>query len=318
MQVIEENTNIKLQPSVAAIGFFDGVHLGHKFLINQVKEEAESRGLKSAVITFPLHPSKVINPNRHIDHITLCDEKLELIEETRIDYCFLLNFSKELSQYSAKDFMRLILRDRFNVKVLVIGYDHRFGHNRADGFDQYVDYGKELGIEVLKAKALTRENTEAISSSLVRSAITEGDISLVNSYLGYSYFLNGTVIHGKQLGRTIGFPTANIQVLNGDKMVPKNGVYAVKVKIDGDPKCYWGMLNIGHRPTINNGCNRSIEVNILDFNRDIYREKIRLIFLDRLRAEVRFESIDKLVEQLHADEKNVRGMIGANYNCNCK
>lgn len=310
MHIIDKQLDKKTEACVATIGFFDGVHLGHRFLLEQVKEEARKRNLKSAVITFPLHPGKVINPNRHIDHLTLKDEKIELLSETGVDYCFLLNFSKELSMFSAKEFMSEILKKRFNVDTLVIGYDHRFGHNRADGFDQYVAYGKELGIKVLQSEAYTDlEVGETISSSVIRQGIEDGAVGLVNKLLGYSYFVNGTVIHGKELGRTIGFPTANIQVVNGDKMVPKDGVYAVRVAIEGDNEKYWGMLNIGHRPTINNGCNRSIEVNIFDFNKDIYDREIRLSFVQRLRAEVRFESIDKLVEQLHKDEATVRTVM---------
>lgn len=311
MQIIDIESNIKPDANVATIGFFDGVHLGHQFLINQVKEIAEMRGLKSSVLTFLIHPRKVIAPNKPVHQITLCDEKLEQLEKTGLDYCFLLNFSKELSELSARKFMQEVLLKRFNVKILVIGYDHRFGHNRSDGFEQYVSYGKELGIEVIQAKEYKMSKKD-ISSSTIRKALSIGDIDIVNCCLGYSYYINGTVITGKQIGRTIGFPTANIQVVNGDKIIPANGVYAVKVKVEDDDKCYWGMLNIGHRPTINNGCNRSIEVNILDFSRDIYKKKIRLMFIKHLRPEIKFESLEKLVEALHKDEANVRKLKSSN------
>lgn len=319
MQIIDLSLNILPEPCVASIGFFDGVHLGHQFLINQVKYEANKRGLKSAVITFPMHPGKVINPTKHIDQLTLADEKFELLEKSGLDYCFLLEFSHNLAQYSAQEFMAKILFATFNVRTLVIGHDHRFGYNRKDGFEQYVEYGKDLGIEVLQAEAFTDEvDGETISSSNIREAIQLGHINLANKQLGYSYFLNGVVVDGKKLGRTIGFPTANIQVSNQDKMVPNDGVYAVKVNIEGDNKCYWGMLNIGLRPTVNNGSNRSIEVNILDFNQDIYRKKIRVIFLKWLRPEIKFDSLDALVDEMKNDEATVRSIMHQEYTCNCK
>lgn len=316
MQIIKETEGLQLDANVATIGFFDGVHIGHRFLLEQVKHEALKRGLSSSVITFPTHPGKIVNPNRHIDHITLSAEKIELLQELELDYCFLLQFSKELSRYSAKEFMRSVLKDKFNVHVLVIGYDHRFGYNREDGFNEYVAYGKELGIELIQAREYRGDEGALVSSSYIRDEIRSGNIEEVNGQLGYPYFLNGEVIHGKKLGRTIGFPTANIQVLNGDKMVPKDGVYAVKVHIEGDEKSYGGMLNIGHRPTINNGCNRSIEVHILDFSGDIYGKKMRLTFLKRMRSEVKFETIEGLVNQLNKDECAVRAFLN-NTMCNC-
>ncbi|EGJ70699.1 riboflavin biosynthesis protein RibF [Bacteroides coprosuis DSM 18011] len=308
MQIIDKKSNTIPSPCVASIGFFDGVHKGHYYLIKQVLAEANRRDLKSALLTFPIHPAKVMRPDTVMEHLTIRDEKLELLAKTSVDYCFLIDFTKELSQLTAREFMQFILKDKYNVKVLVIGYDHRFGHNREEGFEDYCRYGKELGIEVIQAKAFYDDSVD-VSSSYIRKAIDAGDVLLAEQYLGYPYFLEGKVIQGKQLGRTIGFPTANVNVSSPDKLIPKDGVYAVKVLVEDNQEEYWGMLNIGHRPTVDDGPNRSIEVNILDFNKDIYNKSIRLLFKHRLRDEVKFSSIDKLVEQLHRDEESVRKLI---------
>lgn len=307
MQIIDKYSNSTVYPCVASIGFFDGVHKGHLCLINQVKEEAKKCGLRSALLTFPVHPAKIMRPEIVMEQLTLKDEKLELLDQTGVDYCFLMDFTPELSKLTAREFMEKILQEKYNVKALIIGYDHRFGHNRTEGFDEYCAYGKELGIRVIQAEAYYDGGVD-ISSSCIRKAINAGNVELAEQYLGYSFFLEGIVIKGKQLGRTIGFPTANVRINSVDKMIPKDGVYAVNVFVEGIHQAYWGMLNIGHRPTVDDGTNRSIEVNILDFKGDIYDKKIRLVFKKRLRDEVKFASIDKLVDQLHKDEQSVRNI----------
>lgn len=288
---------------VASIGFFDGVHRGHRYLIDQVKTVAEQLNLKSALVTFPIPPVKVMHPDRKIGLLTPICEKVDLLAETDIDYCFLLEFTRELSKLSAKEFMLKVLKQKYNVKALIIGYDHRFGHNRLEGFEDYCRYGKEIGIDVIQAEVLP--SSEEISSTLIRASIEEGDMEIAANYLGYSYRVKGEVIKGNQLGRTIGFPTANIKMSCPDKNLPKNGVYIVQVLLPGELNAHRGMLNIGHRPTLGDNGHKSIEVNIIDFEGDLYGEQITLIFHRRLRDEIKFPGLDGLVAQLHKDQEAV-------------
>lgn len=292
-------------PCVATIGFFDGVHRGHRFLIEQVKEVAVARSLPSALITFPVHPRKVVHPAFHPRLLTTQTEKITRLAETGVDHCFLLDFTPELSQLSAEIFMTQILREKYNVQALLIGYDHRFGHNRTEGFEHYREYGRAIGMEVLRA-TLYKEENGAINSSAIRTLLLQGEIEAANRYLGYPYFLNGTVVSGYKLGRTMGFPTANIEVDDPDKLIPLDGVYAVYVSIGG--LSYKGMLNIGHRPTIANG-NRSIEVNILHFSGDIYRQPIRISLMHYLRPEIKFDSVADLMLQLERDRERVAQLL---------
>lgn len=294
-------------PSVATIGFFDGVHRGHRFLIEQVREVAAVRGLASSVVTFPVHPRKVLQPDFHPELLTTCDEKVALLAETGVDYCMMLDFTPELTRLSAKEFMTL-LKEHYHIQALVVGYDHRFGHNRSEGFDDYVRYGQELGMEVLLARAYSN-NEVTVSSSAIRHLLLEGDVSEAAKGLGYHFFLNGTVVGGYHVGRTIGFPTANLKVNDSDKLVPADGVYAVYVFVDG--RQYGGMLSIGYRPTLNNGIDRSIEVNIFNFNSDIYNQPMQLSFVQRTRSELKFDTIDALIEQLHKDEVEVRKILAS-------
>lgn len=313
MQIIRGTSAITPEPCVATIGFFDGVHSGHRYLIRQVKEIASAKGLHSAIVTFPVHPRKVMNADYHPELLTTADEKISLLSEIGIDYCLMLDFTPDISQLSAQEFMLKVLKERYQVECLVIGYDHRFGHNRSEGFEDYVRYGKEIGIEVIRAKAYTSsieiggERHVPVSSSLIRRLLHEGDVDIAARCLGYEYFLDGTVVGGYQVGRKIGFPTANLNVDNSDKLIPADGVYAVWVEFDG--KKYMGMLNIGVRPTIDNGPNRTVEVNILRFNSDIYDKCIRLTFVKRTRPELKYNNIDELIEQLHKDAEETEAIL---------
>lgn len=297
MQLLYGTSEEELKPSVATIGFFDGVHLGHRFLIEQVCEVATVRGLASSVITFPIHPRKVMQPGFHPELLTTCDEKVALLADTGIDYCFMLDFTLELAQLSAKQFME-ILKKHYRIQALVIGYDHRFGHNRSEGFEDYVRYGHEQGIEVVLAQAYSNKDI-TISSSIIRRLLLEGNVSEAATCLGYHFFFDGTVVEGYHVGHKIGYPTANLHVTDPEKLVPADGVYAVYVFL-GERK-YKGMLSIGYRPTLNNGTDRSIEVHIFDFNEDIYNQPMRISFVRRTRSELKFDSIEELVEQLHKD-----------------
>ena len=297
MNVIED---IHLQsPTVATIGFFDGVHLGHRFLIQQVKVAAIQTGWQSSIITFPVHPRQVIQSDYQPQLLSSPEEKIELLASTEVGNCILLPFTFELSMLTAREFMQL-LYDKYHVRMLVIGYDHRFGHNRAETFEDYCRYGRELGIHIMQATAYTQEQ-DKVSSSAIRRALQTGDIRTATKYLGYHYFLEGTVVDGYKVGRKIGFPTANLRVDFPNKLIPSVGVYAVFVHINGQK--YKGMLNIGHRPTINNGNDLSIEVHILDFKEDIYHQKIRIEFIDFLRPEMKFNSVDELIQQMQKDKE---------------
>ena len=313
MQIIRDTSAINPEPSVATIGFFDGVHAGHRYLIQQVKEIAAAKGLRSALVTFPVHPRKVMNTNYRPELLTTPEEKISLLADIGVDYCLMLDFTPEVSRLTAREFMTQLLKERYQVKYLVIGYDHRFGHNRSEGFEDYVRYGKEIGIEVIRAKAYTSnieiENVPnvPVSSSLIRKLLHQGEVDLAADCLKYEYFLDGIVVGGYQVGRKIGFPTANLSVDDPDKLIPADGVYAVWVTFDG--QTYMGMLNIGVRPTIDNGPNRTIEVNILHFHSNIYDKFIRLTFVKRTRPELKFTDIDELIVQLHKDAEETETIL---------
>ena len=299
MNIIKDTYPQALPPTVATIGFFDGVHLGHRYLINQVKIAASQCGWCSSIITFPVHPRQVIQSDYQPQLLSSPEEKIELLSQTGVDNCILLPCTQELSKLTAWEFMQL-LYEQYKVRMLVIGYDHRFGHNRVETFEDYCRYGRELGIHIMQAMAYTQEQ-DKVSSSAIRRALLSGDVMTAQKYLGYNYFLEGTVVDGYKVGRKIGFPTANLRVDFPYKLIPSIGVYAVRVQVAGQQ--WKGMLSIGYRPTINNGNDLSIEVHILDFEGDIYNQKMRLEFIEFLRPEVKFDSIDELIAQMHQDKE---------------
>ena len=305
MQLCTGTSGNELLPNVATIGFFDGVHRGHRFLIEQVCKVAAERGLASSVITLPVHPRKVMQPDFRPELLTTCDEKVSLLAGTGIDYCIMLDFTLDLACLSAKQFMAILKQD-YRVQVLMIGYDHRFGHNRSEGFEDYVRYGQELGIEVLLAQAYYTD-AMTVSSSAIRRLLLQGNVSEAANCLGYQFFLDGTVVNGYRVGRKIGFPTANLRIGDCEKLVPADGVYAVYVFLGGEKHA--GMLSIGYRPTLNNGIDRSIEVHIFNFDADIYNQPMRLSFVCRTRPELKFDSIDELIAQLHKDEAEITAIL---------
>lgn len=295
--IVGESKHLKAS-SVATIGFFDGVHKGHRFLLERVCEIAKARSLSSMAITFPLHPRMVMQSDYVPRLLTTFEEKCRLLSTTGIDTCVALSFTQELAILSAYEFMRQILRDCLHIKVLLVGYDHRFGHNRSEGFEDYVRYGEELGIEVLQAVPFSLDDVQ-ISSSVVRNLLTKGEVRMASECLGYNYFMSGTVVGGHQIGRTLGFPTANLQMEDSLKLIPKDGVYAVHVRCE--EKQYQGMLNIGCRPTIDEDDSRTIEVHLLQFDGNLYNKKLRMDFVERIRGEEKFLNRDALVHQLTLD-----------------
>ena len=290
------------QVRVATIGFFDGVHAGHRCLIGQVVAEARCRGGSSLLVTFDRHPSLVLRPEASLALLTTDDERQELLQATGADDIAVIPFTRQLASMSARAFMDSVLKKELGVQVLVIGYDHRFGHGRTDTFEDYVRYGREIGIEVLQAEELA--GVDHVSSSAIRRALQVGDVQRANSMLGYPYFLRGSVVGGFRIGRQLGYPTANILPSDPRKLIPKDGVYAVQVLTEkmraalGFP----GMLYIGERPTFGGG-ERTIEVHLLHFHGDLYDEQVEIRFLRFVREQRTFASAEELRQQLQTDER---------------
>ena len=289
---------------IATIGFFDGVHIGHCHLINMLKKVARERGVEACVITFDRHPRQVVQPEWCPEMLTTLEEKTQLLEATGIDRCEVLHFDREMANQSAHDFMLHTLKEKMGVSILVTGYDNRFGHNRSEGFEDYVRYGKEIGIEVIKGEELT-DGSNNVSSSSIRRMLKEGRIEDATRCLGREYQLTGTVVGGEHIGRTIGFPTANIRPDDSSKLIPANGVYAVDVWSQaGDINRERAMLNIGTRPTFN-GTATTIEVHIPHFAGNLYGSTLSIAFLRKIREERKFDSPEALVEQLNKDLNNI-------------
>ena len=305
MRVIHDTQAITEPGVMATIGFFDGVHLGHRFLIDEVKAAAAQRGLPSAVITFPTHPRSVLQQAYQPRLLNSFADKLRLLATTGVDYCIVLDFTEALSQLSAEAFLQ-ILATQWRVKGLVIGYDHRFGHDRRDGFEQYVEYGQRWGIEILKAAAFDAGHT-AVSSSEIRRLVQEGKVERAAQLLTYAYHISGRIVSGYKVGRTLGFPTANIQPDDPMQLLPGIGVYAVWVEVAGQR--YKGMLYIGSRPTLDNGTQLSIEVHILHFSGDIYNDPIRVSFAHFVRGDEKFDSLEALKAQLMRDREVVDQLL---------
>ena len=310
MKFITLTDPLPYQACVATIGFFDGVHRGHRFLIRQLTRYAVGHDLASLLVTFRTHPRQVMQAAYQPQLLTTYDEKCGQLATTGADYCLTLDFTTALAALSARRFMAEILKEKLSVKVLVIGYGHRFGHDRSEGFAEYVEYGRELGMEVVRADAFAMSEVN-VSSSMVRACLVEGEVGIAARCLTRPYEITGRVVHGFHVGHELGFPTANIQVEDSQKLIPKNGVYAVwvKGKIGGEEHVWGGMLNIGLRPTMENGENRTIEVHLLDFAGDLYGCRLTLSFVRRLRDERKFRNKGELVHQLREDEAMVRMIL---------
>lgn len=296
---------------VATIGFFDGVHRGHRFLIDRVIEEAQRSGMSSAVITFDRHPREVLQTDYQPDLLSTLDEKLLLISKTHVDNTVVLHFDASLAALTAHDFMRDVLQGQLKVRKLIIGYDNRFGHNRSEGFDDYVRYGKELGIEVIRADAFLPDDVR-VSSSVIRTCLREGRVEEANRLLGYDYTIESRIVSGYQNGRKMGFPTANLDVTRCQQLLPASGVYAVLVRLKDSVGWKRGMMNIGHRPTFN-GTTTSMEVNLFNFSGDLYGQELLVSFISKIRDERKFDSIEALAEQLQHDKVQINKLFDMTY-----
>ncbi len=285
------------------IGFFDGVHRGHRYLLQQLEEMASDKDLSAVAVTFDRHPKEVVSKDFSPSLLTTQTEKLSLLSDCFKGEIVVLPFTQELSSLTAKEFMQSVLRKKLNAEVLLMGYNHRFGYGGGT-MEDYMEWGSETGIEVRIAKALEGEK---VSSSRIRKLIAKGDVEKANTLLGYRYFMTGSIVEGKQIGRQIGFPTANFS-LPKQKLLPACGVYAVEVEMtDGTRK--GGMLCIGHRPTMEANGELSIEVHIFDFEGNLYGEELSLEFIGRLREERRFSSFEGLQQQLRKDAVAVQKLL---------
>ena len=283
---------------VVATGFFDGVHVGHRLVIEQLVKAAAVRGDESMVVTFWPHPRNVLQKEaRSLRLLTTLQEKKDILSGLGVDHVEVMQFTREFSDMTTEDYLR-VLMDRFGVKTVLIGYVNRMGSN-ADGADQVARTAESLGLEVIRTDMVTSELGYAVSSTKIRERLEAGDVQAASAMLGYDYALHGVVIAGNRLGRTIGFPTANMQVYEPLKLVPGNGVYFVKVETLG--RSLFGMCNIGCRPTVASGNARTIETNIFGFDEDIYGLDMNVTFIAKIRDEIRFDSLDALRRQLEID-----------------
>lgn len=291
---------LHLENTVVTLGMYDGVHIGHQTIIKQLNETANKVGGESVLLTFSPHPRKVIQPDFQLELLSTLEEKENILEEYGLDNFIIHPFTKEFSQISSIDFVVEYLIKKLNLHTLIIGHDHHFGKNREGNFEQLKVLSKEYDFNLIQLQAV-EEGDIAISSTKIRNALKEGNIEFANKALNYNYPITGKVVHGDKIGRTLGFPTANLEV-DSNKLIPKDGVYAVDVFVDN--KKYLGLLSIGYRETVTNSREHRVEVNILNFNKDIYDETIRLEFRGRLRDEKKFNSLDDLISAMNQDKEN--------------
>jgi len=290
----------KLEKAVVTTGTFDGVHIGHRTILNRLIEVAKKMKGESVLLTFYPHPRMVLQEDAELRLLNTIDEKTQLLEKAGIDHLIIHPFTKEFSRTTSLEFVRDLLVNKIGTKKLVIGYDHHFGRNREGSFEHLKEYGPVYGFEVEEIPAQDIDDVN-VSSTKIRKALVAGDVKTANNYLGHNFQLNGVVVHGNKVGRELGYPTANIDLQNKYKLIPAEGIYAVKVRLKDES--YNGMLNIGRRPTINSGNGEvSIEVNIFDFKKEIYGEKIQLELIERIRDEKKFDSKDELIAEMQKDQ----------------
>ena len=286
--------------TVLTLGTFDGVHIGHNAILDKICKASEKENLESVILTFFPHPRLIVSNNYDIKLLNTMNEKAGLLEKIGIQNFIVHPFDKTFSELSPREFVTQVLIEKLNIQKIIIGHDHKFGKDRAADFNDLINFGKEFGFEVEEISA-QQINEVSVSSTKIRNSLLEGNISLANEYLGYPYVLTGNVVKGNQLGRTIGFPTANIEIPEEYKLIPKNGVYIVTANVLDQN--VFGMMNIGVKPTL--GENKlSIEVHLLDFDKDIYNQKIQVNLLERLRDEQKFESFKALKSQIELDKQN--------------
>ncbi len=307
MQVVTNlDSFTKPKNAIVTQGTFDGVHVGHKQILANIVQLAKEQNGQSIIVTFHPHPRQVLfKDENNIKLLTTLEEKIDLFTEIGLDYLIILPFDEILSKMSAANFVRDILVEKIGVKTMVVGHDHRFGKNREGSFDDLKEYAEIYSFEIIEIAAHDI-NQAVVSSTKIRTSLVNGDIATATSFLNRYYSITGKVVDGKKLGKTIGYPTANIEVVNNDKLIPANGIYAVKIKhFDIN---YDGMLSIGNNPTIENA-KWSIEVNIFDFDKTIYGDELTIYFIARMRDEVKFGDLNDLKMQLKVDESEAKGIL---------
>jgi riboflavin kinase/FMN adenylyltransferase len=294
------NEFIPTKKTIVTLGTFDGVHLGHNVILDKICNIAKQENLESVLLTFFPHPRLIVSNDTEIKMLNTLSEKAILLGQKGIQNFIIHPFDKLFSELSPREFVKQVLIKQLNIQKIIIGYDHKFGKNRAADFNDLIAFGKEFGFEVEEISA-KQINEVSVSSTKIRNSLIEGNISLANAYLGYPYMLSGIVVKGNQLGRTIGFPTANIEISENYKLIPKNGVYIVTAIVNN--QTIFGMMNIGIKPTLGDNV-PTIEVHLLDFSEDIYNQKIQVNVIERLRDEQKFESFEALKSQLEIDKIN--------------
>jgi len=293
------------QKTIVTLGTFDGMHIGHQAILNKLKLQKKIYGYETLVLTFFPHPRMVLKTDHQISLLNTIDERVKLIDHFGIDHLVVQEFTQDFANLSAEEFVKTVLVDQFNIGKIIIGYDHRFGKNRSADIHDLIEFGKKyhFDVEQISAEEL---NDVSVSSTKIRNALNAGNVALAKTYLGYPYMVSGKVVSGKQLGRTIGYPTANIQVAEDYKLIPAIGVYVVGVTVKD--KDFYGMLSVGTNPTVG-GTEKTVEVYIFDFNDTIYNEEITVRFLTKIRDEEHFGSIDLLIEALKNDEVFSRNFL---------
>lgn len=295
------------KPVVMTTGTFDGVHIGHKVILSHVVKTAHEEGAESVLFTFDPHPRTVLFPEDHgLKLLNSREEKIHHLKEQGIDHVIFHPFSMDFARLTALEYVRKVLVEGIGVNRMIIGYDHRFGRNREGNFSKLVEFSEMFGFAVEEIPAQDIDNVN-VSSTKIRKALESGDMKTANSYLGYNYSAHGIVIEGDGIGRTIGFPTANIQVSDPLKLIPGNGVYAVQVKVEGET--YPGMLNSGVRPTVSQTGKNQIEVHLIDTQQTLYGKPIEVTFIGRLRSESKFDSKEALIDQLKKDRSDALKML---------
>ena len=309
MKIVQNTSNFSdKEKTYVTIGTFDGVHFGHQKIIEKLIDEAKKANKKSVVLTFFPHPRMVLQKDVSLELINTIEERATLLEKTGLDYLIIHPFSKEFSRMTALEFVRDILVNQLNISKLIIGYDHHFGKNREGNITQLTEYSHLYDFKVEEIPAQDIDDV-SVSSTKVRRALASGNLKTANNYLGYNFMLNGNVVNGKKLGGTIGYPTANIDVKETYKLIPKTGVYVVKSTLD--KKTVFGMMNIGNRPTVD-GSHQTIEVHFFDFNQDLYHQNLTIELIYFLRDEEKFDSVEVLIQQLKKDEETARNYIKNN------
>lgn len=300
-----ESPAVKKKHTVVTIGTFDGVHIGHQKIIERLIQVGNSKDLAPTILTFFPHPRMVLQKDANIKLINTIAEKETILKRFGVEHLVVTKFTQDFSRLTAEEFVERILVNELKAKHIIIGYDHHFGRNRSANIDDLIAFGKHYGFEV-EAISAQDINDVAVSSTKIRKALEEGDIATANSFLGYAFFLTGTVVKGKGLGRTLTFPTANLHIAETYKLIPKQGVYIVKSKINNS--LVFGMMNIGTNPTVN-GIKETIEVHFFNFDASLYDKSLKIELLHRLRDEHKFQSVEALKQQLQQDQLNALKFI---------